>query len=527
MQVEDDMENEKKIRALLIYPKFPSDGLWNNIESSRLMGARYSDIPLALITVAAYLPSNWDIRLVDLNIEDNLDEKLLAWADFTFISVMLPQRQVALSLINKISKMGKKVVVGGPDPSSVPHLYQQVDYLFVGEVENTFSLFLKDINDGKGSGRYQMGAFRPDLSLTPTPRFDLLKIDRYLQLSLQFSRGCPYNCEFCDAIAMFGRVPRTKTVKQFLTELGTIYNLGYRGPIFITDDNFIGNSSRTKELLRVLLQWNRKHKNPFFYITEASLNLAYDEELLELMRLNLFRYIFIGLESPDSHVLSAIEKKQNASINIHEAIDQIQRAGIIVVGSFILGFDNEQSDCGEKMLRFIEDQSIVIAQVGLLDALPRTRFTKRLQEEGRLFEHQEVVGGDQKRYAEVMSAYGLNFQTKRAREDILRDQHKIISTIYHPQNYFNRCLSLGLKLNILTPYKPSFKNFLKFVRSFFYFSIRVGIFSEAFRYFLRNIVKLAYKNPKGLELTFQLMGMYLHYQKHLPQMLAVIEEQLG
>ena len=354
------------IRCLLLNPEFRSDSFWNYRETCHLRGAPAA--PLGLITVAAMLPQDWDIRLFDRNVQD-WDPAVLDWADFVLIGGMMPQQRDTLELIHEAKTRGKTVVVGGPDATNSPHLYSEADHLVLGEAEVTLPLFLADLAAGAAKEIYREAHLKADVTTSPCPRFDLIKFDRYLHVGVQWCRGCPFNCEFCDIIELFGRVPRAKTTEQMLRELQTLHDLGYRGHVDLVDDNFIGNKKLVKEFLPHLKTWSQKHRWPFEFTTEASLNLADDEVLLQLM----------------------------------------QDVGF--------GFDTEQNSTAPGIINCIRETSIPLNMVGLLCALPTTQLSRRLEREGRLHEGYEIVPegvGDQ-------CTAGINFDPLRPKADILRD----------------------------------------------------------------------------------------------------------
>ncbi|MFL5301077.1 MAG: B12-binding domain-containing radical SAM protein, partial [Anaeromyxobacteraceae bacterium] len=347
-----------------------------------MVGARYSATPLGLITVAALLPASWEVRLVDENVEE-LSDAQLAWADVVMTGGMLPQQRDALAVVTRAHAAGKKVVVGGPDATASPEVYAAADFLVLGEAEEILAGFVADFEAGAERGRYTAVAF-PDVARSPVPRFDLLKLDAYMHVGVQFSRGCPFDCEFCNVIELNGRKPRTKPVEQVLRELDTLCDLGYRGHVDFVDDNLIGNRGRAKPLLRGLATWLVERRHPFEFSTEASINLADDDELLALMKAANFFAIFVGIETSDTAALLETHKMQNTRRDIAESIHKIHRAGIFVNAGFIIGFDAERGNVAENMVACIEATGIPVCMVGLLYALPGTRLARRLQAEGRL-----------------------------------------------------------------------------------------------------------------------------------------------
>ena len=419
--------------VLMLYPLFLAESFWSFGESCKLMGVRRPAAPLGLITVAAMLPKEWTVRLIDCNTQPLGDEDF-AWADVVFTGGMLPQQADTLRLIELCNAAGKPVVVGGPDPTSSPHVYERADFRVLGEAEGVIDEFIAAWESGARSGVFTAPKFQADVTKTPVPRFDLLKFEDYLYLGVQYSRGCPFTCEFCDIIELYGRVPRTKTVEQMFVELETLYRMGYRGHLDFVDDNFIGNKKSLRLFLPQLAEWQRAHGYPFEFSTEASINLADDPELLEQMGAANFFGIFVGIESPDPATLVAMRKKQNTRRNIAESIHKIYAAGMLVTAGFIVGFDSEKVSMAEAMIDFIEEAAIPVAMVGLLYALPNTQLTRRLEREGRLHPGHDLaptIGADQ-------CTDGINFDTLRPLRDILTDYKRVLEHIYSPAAYAGR-----------------------------------------------------------------------------------------
>lgn len=427
------MTVSRPCNVLMLYPLFTAESFWSFGESCKLMGVRRPAAPLGLITVAAMLPESWTVKLIDCNTQAFGDDDL-AWADVVFTGGMLPQQADTLRLIDKCHAAGKPVVVGGPDPTSSPHIYASADFQVLGEAEGVIDEFIAAWDSGARTGVFTAPKFQADVTKTPVPRFDLLKFEDYLYLGVQYSRGCPFTCEFCDIIELYGRVPRTKTTEQMFVELERLYQMGYRGHLDFVDDNFIGNKKSLRQFLPQLAEWQRAHGYPFELSTEASVNLADDPELLKLMGEANFFGIFVGIESPDPATLVAMRKKQNTRRNIAESIHKIYAAGILVTAGFIVGFDNEKASMAEAMIDFIEEAAIPVAMVGLLYALPNTQLTRRLEREGRLHPGHDVaptIGADQ-------CTAGINFDPVRPLRDILTDYKRVLEHIYSPAAYAER-----------------------------------------------------------------------------------------
>ena len=420
------------MKALLLYPVFPKT-FWSYDQFMELANLKAFIPPLGIITVAALLPKDWEIRFYDRNVNHETEADW-EWCDIVILSAMLVQQEDFHYLIRKAVKLEKKVAVGGPYPTSLPEhaLDSGAHYLILDEGEITVPLFLKAIAEGQEEGIFR-ATEKPDVSLSPMPRFDLLKRDDYLMMAIQFSRGCPFNCEFCDIINLYGRKPRTKDLEQTLAELQTLYNLGWRGSIFIVDDNFIGNQRNVKRLLRALIPWMQERNYPFTFLTEASVNLAEDPELLDLMAQAGFYAVFLGIETPDQDSLMVTGKKQNTRNPLSEACQKINQAGLVIYAGFIIGFDGERSGAGKRIQAFVEETSIPQPMLGILQALPNTALWNRLQKEERLREDAGGVKfGDQNTL--------MNFVPTRSLDEIAHEYVDALWTMYEPSIYLKRCL---------------------------------------------------------------------------------------
>ena len=398
--------------VLLVYPEFPDNSFWNIKDVCEVAGARYLSPPLGLLTIAAMLPQSWNFRLVNRNTEE-LKDADFDWSDVVMTGGMLFQQTDTLAIVARAKERGKPVVVGGPGVTSTPDAYAAADFRVVGEAEGVIAHFVDDWRAGCRSGTYLAEKFKADVTTTPNPRWDLLKFKQYMQIGMQFSRGCPFTCEFCDIIELYGRVPRTKTTAQVLRELDSIYALGWRGQLDFVDDNLIGNMKAVKAFLPHLVEWQRVHDYPFEFNTEASINMSDDHELLGLMRDAGFTSIFVGIESPDTDTLIDMQKKQNTRRGIADSINRIQNAGIFVMAGFVVGFDTEKGGVEDAMVAIVEETAIPIAIVSMLSALPNTQLSRRLQKEGRRLDFEDIATYEDRR-GDFMTS-GLNFVTKRAR----------------------------------------------------------------------------------------------------------------
>jgi len=435
----------RKLRAcnvLLIYPRFAADTFWNFAATCELFGAKHPAAPLGLITVAALLPPIWSVRLVDRNVEELTDDQL-EWADLVMTGGMLPQQPDTLEIIDLCLLHKKPVAVGGPAVTSTPHIYKKANFRVLGEAEGVIDDFIIAWETGKREGLFEGEKFTVDVTKSPIPRFDLLNFDRYLHIGVQFSRGCPFTCEFCDIIELYGRVPRTKTNSQMLAELDELYRQGYRGHVDFVDDNLIGNKKAVRKFMPELREWLECNDYPFEFTTEASLNLADDDAFLKAMSEANFVGVFVGIESPNTDTLVAMKKKQNTRRSLVESIKKIYAAGIFVTAGFIVGFDNENGSIADDMIELIEDAAIPVCMVGLLYALPNTQLTRRLQKEGRLHPTPESYlpgSADQ-------CTQGLNFDTIRPRRQVLLDYKRILEKIYDPAAFAGRLERLSSMLD--------------------------------------------------------------------------------
>lgn len=418
---------------LLVYPRFAADTFWNFAETCALFGAKYPAAPLGLITVAAMLPPSWTVRLIDRNAED-LTAADIAWADLVMTGGMLPQQRDTLEVVDLCHAQGKPVAIGGPAVTSTPHIYEKADFRVLGEAEGVIDAFIAAWNAGTREGVFEIEKFTVDVTKSPVPRFDLLNFDYYLHIGVQFSRGCPFTCEFCDIIELYGRVPRAKTNAQMLTELDELYRLGYRGHVDFVDDNLIGNKKAVRTFMPELKGWLERHDYPFEFTTEASVNLADDDDFLKAMSEANFVGVFVGIESPDADTLVAMKKKQNTRRSLVESIHKIYAAGIFVTAGFIVGFDSEKGSVADGMIKLIEEAAIPVCMVGLLYALPNTQLTRRLTKEGRL----HPVPDSYLPGSADQCTQGLNFDTLRPRAEILHDYKRVLEKVYEPTAYAGR-----------------------------------------------------------------------------------------
>ncbi len=417
------------MNVLLVYPVFPQS-FWSFDETIKLLGRKAMLPPLGLVTVAAMLPEEWEFKLVDRNIREVTEEEW-AWADMVMLSAMIVQKSDLHGQIREAKRRGKPVVIGGPYPTALPHECENVgaDFLVLDEGEITIPLFLDALARHETSGVFRSGGVKPDVTLTPLPRFDLLELNAYSEMSVQFSRGCPFLCEFCDIIVLYRRKPRTKAPAQILLELECLYNLGWRRSVFMVDDNFIGNKKNVKLLLAELEPWMIEHDYPFSFATEASVDLAQEREMMEMMVRCNFGSVFLGVETPDTESLAMTKKSQNNRDPLIESVERIAKTGLRVMAGFIIGFDNEKPGAGQRIVDFVERAAIPTAAFSMLHALPDTGLTKRLAKEGRLLEDR---GGD------LNQTTLMNFQPTRPMEQIAREYIDGFWKLYDPIRYLDR-----------------------------------------------------------------------------------------
>ncbi|HXJ94954.1 MAG TPA: B12-binding domain-containing radical SAM protein [Terriglobia bacterium] len=416
------------IKVLLIWPRFPAS-FWSFAKIMEILPKKAIHPPLGLLTVAALCPKSWELRLIDRAVED-LEESDLEWADLVMVSGMHVQRDDIHALLRRARALGKRTMVGGPYASSEPEVLGHLaDHVVVGEPDEVFDEIAADLERGTARAMYVISE-KPDVSKTPVPRFDLLKINKYASMAVQFSRGCPFQCEFCDIITIYGRKPRTKAPAQLLAELDRLYELGWRDQVFIVDDNFIGNHKRALQLTHSLGEWQNRHQRPFFFYTEASMDLAQRPELIEAMVKANFFYVFVGIESPSKDSLSEVKKFQNLRRDPLECIRTIQNGGLWVTGGFIVGFDSDSETIFDDQRQFIEQAAIPWAMAGFLQAPPTTPLYERMRKEGRLLD-----SGATSNFSPP------NFRTRLPLPFLLQGYRETLSALYSPSGYFNRCLN--------------------------------------------------------------------------------------
>src|SRR5215813_3395636 len=484
------------MKVLLVNPAFP-DTYWSFRHALPFEGKRSAFPPLGLLTVSALLPSSWEKRLVDLEIE-SLKDSDIEWADMVFATAMLVQKESLREVVKRSKAKGKRVVLGGPYVTSTREELPPADHLFRGEAETTLPQFVADLERGEAKAVYEAPE-RPALSITPIADFGLANMKRYSAMSVQYSRGCPFSCEFCDIIEIYGRVPRTKSNQQMLAEFDALKALGWRGTVFIVDDNFIGNKKNVRQLLPDIASWQKANGHPFELITESSVNLADDEPLLQSMRDAGFRRVFLGIETPVEESLHEAQKSQNRG-NLLDSVRTIQRNGIEVMAGFIVGFDNDPEDIFERQIDFIRRSAIPLAMVGLLNALPDTQLWKRLAREGRLLG--EASGNN--------TVCTFNFKTRLDPAFLVQGYQTIMRTIYSPAEFYERALD-SMKRTAVRGSAQTHFEIMSSIASLARIGIRLGVLDGGRMDFWKFIARTATGHRKKLADSFRFAAMGYHF----------------
>lgn len=483
----------------MVYPMYP-DTFWSFKHALKFVSKKASFPPLGLLTVAALLPKDWNKKLIDMNANQLIDDDIL-WADLVFISAMSIQSESANKVIQRCRNLDAKIVAGGPLFTSSSELYKNIDYLVLNEAEITLPIFLKDLSEGKPKHKYTSKDWA-DITTTPLPLWDLVSMDNYTSMNLQYSRGCPFNCEFCDITVLYGRKPRTKTKEQVIAELDTLYFTGWRGPVFFVDDNFIGNKVKLKkEILPAITDWMTKRKNPFYLNTEASINLADDESLMSQMAKAGFEAVFVGIESPNEKSLIECHKPQNTNRDLIASVKKIQQFGLEVQGGFIVGFDNDHPKIFEELTNFIQQSGIVTAMVGLLNAPKGTNLEKRLISEGRML--QDFTGNN--------TDFTINFIPKMDSEKLMNGYKSILKTIYSPKYFYERVMVF------MKDFEPKKKKVFhlnpNYILALFRSIYKLGVLGEERIYYWKLFIWTLFRKPQlfSLAILFAIYGF--HFKK--------------
>jgi len=493
------------LKILLVYPQYP-DTFWSFKHALKFTSKKGTYPPLGLLTVAAMLPDEWDKKLVDMNVT-RLTDNDINWADYVFISAMVIQRDSVREVVSRCKELNTRIVAGGTLFTTDYAEFDEIDHLVPGEAEDILPSFLKDLEKGCARHIYKAMA-RPDISKTPLPLWSLLNMKNYMAMSVQYSRGCPFNCEFCDITILNGHKPRTKDKTQMLAELDALYDQGWRGSVFIVDDNFIGNKRKLKsEILPAMIEWRKGKKSPLPMNTEASINLADDDELIRLMVEAGFTAVFVGIETPNEESLVECSKTQNRNRDLAGAVRKLHNFGLEVQGGFIVGFDSDPVSIFKSQISFIQRSGIVTAMVGLLNAPPGTRLYQRLKKENRIIKDFEGSNTE------------CNFIPRMNYETLLDGYKHILNTIYSPGQYYERIITF------LQEYKPYTKNKIKIkpwhVKGFFKVSWFLGVGGKGRRYYWKLIISTLLKHPSGFPIAMKFAVYGYHFRKVVEQYVKI------
>lgn len=487
------------MNILMVYPMYP-DTFWSFKHALKFVSKKASFPPLGLLTVATMLPKDWNKKLIDMNADDLNDEDI-NWADYVFISAMSIQSESANQVIERCNKLNVKIVAGGPLFTSSSEYYDNVDHLVLNEAEITLPLFLKDLEDGQAKHKYTTTVWA-DISTTPLPSWELVSMNNYTSMNLQYSRGCPYDCDFCDITVLYGRKPRTKSKEQVIAELDSLYFTGWRGPVFFVDDNFIGNKVKLKkEILPAIEEWMGIRKHPFYLNTEASINLADDDRLMQQMVKAGFEAVFIGIESPNEESLIECNKTQNRNRDMISSIKKIQEYGLEVQGGFIVGFDNDHPKIFDELTDFIQKSGIVTAMVGLLNAPKGTNLEKRLSNEGRMLT--DFTGNN--------TDFTINFIPKMDSEKLLAGYKNVLHTIYSPKYFYERVMTF------MKDFEPKKKKVFhlnpNYILALFRSIVKLGVIGEERIYYWKLFFWTLFRKPQlfSLAILFTIYGF--HFKK--------------
>lgn len=493
------------MKILLVYPEYP-DTFWSFKYALKFINKKAATPPLGLLTIASMIEDGNEIKLIDMNVK-SIQNKDILWADYVFISAMVTQRNSAQEVINRCNELGVKMVAGGPLFSSLHNEFPEVSHFILNESEITLPLFLEDLKKGNPKKIYSSEE-KPNIDSVPIPKWDLINLKDYARMALQFSRGCPFDCEFCNIVTLNGRTPRVKSSEQFMKELNSLYNCGWRSSIFIVDDNFIGNKAKVKALLKELIKWRKEKRYKGTFMTQLSINLADDEELLILMRDAGFSSVFIGLETPSKESLTECGKFHNQNRNMVNDIKKIHNHGMEVYGGFIVGFDSDDETIFETQLKFIQDTGIIVATVSLLNAYPGTKLYYRLKDENRLTGQSNANNTD----------FTINFVPKMDKDFLISEYRKLLLSLYNVENYYDRIF------NFLKEYKrhTSGKLTYNFVIGFFKTIWFLGILDKNRFYFWKMFLTCLFKYPKTLPKTLTQVVYFAHFEKIFSKELSFV-----
>ncbi|MCC7381898.1 MAG: B12-binding domain-containing radical SAM protein [Deltaproteobacteria bacterium] len=511
------------VRCLLVRPEFLENTFYNPRDVFRLLGGRSAAPPLGLLTVAAHLPAHWELRLADGDVAPITDAHL-EWADVLMISGKGPQEVPICQLIERAHRRDLPVVVGGAGPTLQPSMFAgKADYVVAGEAEPVLSRLLADLENGISAGVYR-STQEADLSSAPVPRYDLAPLHEYCFVGMNFSRGCPFSCEFCAQKEIFGNTTRCKAPEQILREHQTLYDLGFRGMIDFGYDNLIGDIPKAERVLEAMLAWNRAHGHPFCYSTEATMNLARQRRVLELMRDNDFRYIFMGIESGDEKVLERTKKGQNVAMPAAEAVRIVNSYGMVVNTGLIFGFDGESAGTAPAVLNMVQETGAFPTLVLPLHALPGTALARRMEREGRLFKEGRIDSAEGRTDT---ATTGLNFVTDRPRAQILGDLAETLEALYTPANHYRRLrLLIGQLGTSGRRFRPPLAKLLKLTLSFARIVGLIGFDRRLGLQFWKSLAIAAIQNRGALEAVIGLQVMNANYARQSRSYVKAIREQI-
>ncbi|TET98784.1 MAG: DUF4070 domain-containing protein [Candidatus Stahlbacteria bacterium] len=487
------------MKVILVYPRYP-DTFWSFKYALKFISKKATHPPLGLLTVATMLPEEWEKKLVDMNVT-TLREKDLEWADFVFVSAMSIQKASVKEVISKCKKMGIKIVAGGPLFTTGYEEFEDVDYFVLNEAEVTLPPFLEDLKNGCAKHIYTSKEL-PDIQKTPIPLWELVDMRKYASMNIQYSRGCPFNCEFCDIPVLYGHKVRTKSREQILAELESLYFQGWRDGVFFVDDNFIGNKRKLKKkILPAIIEWMEREKYPFYFNTEASIDLSDDEELMQLMVKAGFDSVFVGIETPNEESLAECNKLQNKNRDLVSCVRKIHKFGLQVQGGFIVGFDNDPPSIFKRLIAFIQESGIITAMVGLLNAPRGTKLYQRLVKEDRLLND---ISGDN-------TDFSINFIPRMDYETLIKGYKKIVSRIYSPKHYYERVMRFLKEYNPLQ--KKAFHFHFNYLGAFFKSILLLGIKEKGRCYYWKLFFWSLFRRPRlfPLAITFSIYGF--HFRK--------------
>ena len=491
------------MKILLVYPGYP-DTFWSFKHALKFVSKKAAFPPLGLLTVASMLPEKWEKKLVDMNV-DRLNDSDIRWADYVFISAMAVQKESAKDVIERCNHLGIKTVAGGPLFTASYDEFTGIDHFVLGEAEVTLQPFLDDLKEGRMKRIYTSDE-RPDISITPIPMWSLINMNHYSSMNLQYSRGCPFDCEFCDIVILNGHTPRTKSKEQLIAEMDSLYEHGWRGSLFVVDDNFIGNKKKLKaEILPALIEWKKSKRFPFALCTEASINLADDDELIRLMVAAGFDVVFVGIETPNDESLVECTKYQNQNRDLVDSVKKLQKFGLEVQGGFIVGFDNDPESIFQTQIDFIQKSGIVTAMVGLLNAPAGTKLYQRLKKENRIT----------KNFTGNNTDCSLNFIPKMNYDTLMNGYKSILNTIYSPKGYYERVS------NFLDEYKPRAGRVvglqLDHIKAFVRVMWILGFKENGRSHYWRFLIKTIFKRPRFFTLSITMAIYGFHFRKVVEQ----------